>query len=148
MWLSYRMKGLDSLAGAARFLEEARAGRRVLAFDAPMGGGKTTLINALCTLWGVQERVTSPTFALLNEYTTAQGILVWHYDLYRVRTLEELLDLGIEEHLYSAEGLVLIEWPGLAGSLLLSDTMYIQIKVDANGARELRVLHALDEEVL
>ena len=103
------------MKGFARELLSAAGGRRIMTFTGEIGAGKTTLIQALCRLLGVSEPVTSPTFSLVNEYhrvdpeTGLEGS-VFHLDLYRLESIEEALDIGIEEYL-DGEAYCLIEWP-------------------------------------
>ena len=82
----------------------------IVLFYGSMGAGKTTLIRALCNAMHVTDPVTSPTFALINEYGTEYGRRIYHFDFYRIESLEEVFDLGYEEYFYSPD-LSLIEWP-------------------------------------
>mgnify|MGYP001606093903 CR=1 FL=1 len=101
------LKELDS--AAARFLDLAE-GHSVIAFSGELGAGKTTFIQAICRNLGVDVEVNSPTFSLVNEYFTPAGNSIFHFDLYRIETPEELFDMGYEEYFYSGS-LCLIEWP-------------------------------------
>lgn len=86
---------------------------KVILFDAPMGAGKTTFIKSICTALGVADAMSSPTYSIVNEYRTATGQRVFHFDLYRLKNTDELYDLGFEEYVASGQYL-LVEWPGLA----------------------------------
>ena len=102
-----------------------------------MGAGKTTFIKALCEELGVEDPVTSPTFALVNEYrsaTTAE--LIYHFDFYRIKKLEEVYDLGYEDYFYSG-ALCLIEWPELVENLLPGDAVRVRIDEEPDGSRVL-----------
>lgn len=101
---------LAELPKAAKQLLQATSGETVYAFRGEMGAGKTTLIKALCAELGVQDEVSSPTFSLVNEYTTHTGETVYHFDFYRIENLEEVYDIGYEEYLYSGHR-CFIEWP-------------------------------------
>lgn len=111
--------------------------RRVVAFYGAMGAGKTTFIRALCQELGVEETVTSPTFAIVNEYGITGGS-IFHFDFYRIRRLEEAYDMGFEDYLYSGH-LCLIEWPELIEELLPPDVVNVHITVNADGSRTLAV---------
>jgi tRNA threonylcarbamoyladenosine biosynthesis protein TsaE len=100
-------------AVAARLLAVA-AGRKLWFFTGRIGAGKTTLIQHLCRALGIQEEVTSPTYALVNTY--AGEVVVYHLDLYRLESVEEALDMGVEEYLYSGQ-YCLVEWPEILGEL-------------------------------
>ena len=91
-------------------------GRSIVAFYGQMGAGKTTLIREIVALLGSDDVVTSPTFALVNQYSTANGDAVYHFDFYRINKLEEAFDLGYEEYFYSGD-LCLIEWSEKIGEL-------------------------------
>lgn len=112
--------------------------RRVFAFDAPMGAGKTTFIKQLCEELGTEDVVNSPTFAIVNVYDTSNDGEVYHFDCYRLKDIREAQDFGAEEYLYSGN-LCLIEWPDIIAPLLPEDTVYIKIKVLENGDRQLLV---------
>ena len=92
------------------------------------GAGKTTLISAIMENLGSTDTVTSPTFALVNQYGTANGNTVYHFDFYRINRIEEVFDMGYEEYFYSGD-LCLIEWPELIEDLLPEDAMVVRIEV-------------------
>ena len=122
----------DSLPEAARQFIDAMGSARVFAFYGAMGAGKTTFIKALCEALGVTDQVTSPTFAIVNEYQGRET--VYHFDFYRIKRLEEAYDLGFEEYCYSGR-LCLIEWPELIEELLPDDTVRVTIDVLPDGSR-------------
>lgn len=126
---------LEQLPEAAgQFLEEIGQ-NRLIAFYAPMGAGKTTFTTAICHQLGVREdAVSSPTFAILNEYRTAKGEPVFHFDFYRINRLAEALDLGLYDYLDSG-ALCLMEWPENIEELLPEETLKVHIGVQPNGAR-------------
>ncbi len=112
--------------------------RRVFAFDAPMGAGKTTFIKQLCNELGTSDVVNSPTFAIVNVYDTPHDGEIYHFDCYRLKDIREAQDFGAEEYLYSGN-ICLIEWPDLIAPLLPEDTLYIHIRVSDNGDRILTI---------
>ena len=107
----------------------------VFAFNGQMGAGKTTFIKALCEALGVSEPVTSPTFAIVNEYRSDEtGELIYHFDFYRIKKLEEAYDMGCEDYFYSG-AVCLIEWPELVEDLLPGNTVWVDIKVNEDETR-------------
>ena len=126
------LQGLD--AAARRFLKEI-GDRRLIAFYAPMGAGKTTFTTAVCKALGVKEdAVGSPTFAIVNEYLAASGQLVYHFDFYRIERAVEALDIGLYEYLDSGS-LCLMEWPENIEELLPEETLKVSISVNPDGSR-------------
>jgi len=108
---------------------------RVVAFFAPMGAGKTTFTAALCRVLGVQsDAVSSPTFAIVNEYRDAQGDSVFHFDFYRINKISEALDIGFYDYIDSG-ALCLIEWPENIEDLLPDDSLRVGISVEPDGSR-------------
>lgn len=127
---------LDALPKAAADFAAAMGSHRVFAFEGEMGAGKTTFIKALCQRLGVAEVVTSPTFAIVNEYTSSVlPCPIFHFDCYRLRSLAEAYDIGCEDYFYT--GLCLIEWPEVVASILPEDTVYVRLCVDERGCRTL-----------
>lgn len=118
---------------ARQFLNEI-GDNRVLAFYGKMGAGKTTFIKALCETLGVEDVITSPTFAIVNEYTDGNGNAVYHFDFYRIKKIEEVYDMGFEDYIYSGN-LCLMEWPELIEELLPDDALRITIQEDDEGKR-------------
>jgi tRNA threonylcarbamoyladenosine biosynthesis protein TsaE len=129
---------LDDLdRAAARFLE-ITADHKKFAFHGAMGSGKTTLIKTVCKLLGATDSVTSPTFYLVNEYLTTSGDTLFHFDLYRINTMEELFDLGYEEYFFG-DSYIFIEWAEKAESLL--PDVFVQVYLDETGpgSRQVRI---------
>lgn len=118
---------------ARRFLSEM-GNNKIFAFYGEMGTGKTTFIKAVCEEMGVCEIVTSPTFAIINEYHTDKGEVVYHFDFYRINKLEEVFDFGCEDYFYSGN-VCFIEWPELVEPLLPPDAVKISITETENGGR-------------
>ena len=129
------IKDLDHIDEAAREFMGLMGDDTVFAFYGKMGAGKTTFVKALCKQLGVEDEVNSPTFAIINEYrsqTTAE--LIYHFDFYRIKKLEEVYDLGYEDYFYSG-ALCFIEWPELVEELLPDDTIKVNIEVLENESR-------------
>lgn len=124
---------LDKIADAAQEFVAQMGNRRVFAFHGGMGAGKTTFIKAICQHLGVKDAVTSPTFAIVNEYGSDIGS-IYHFDFYRIKNLGEVMDLGFEDYAYSGN-LCLMEWPELIEELLPEDTTNVHIAETENGMR-------------
>ena len=123
---------LDELDRVAKTVIDSLDGRTVVAFDAPMGAGKTTLIGRIARYLGSEDDTTSPTFAIVNQYEGDRTI--YHFDMYRIDRIEEALDFGTEEYLSSGE-LCLVEWPEKIEALLPDDTMVVKIEILSESAR-------------
>ncbi len=119
---------IGDLTDVAEMILESLDGRNVVVFRGEMGAGKTTLISALCEVLGVEDDVTSPTFALVNNYLTAAGDDLYHFDLYRIDRIEEAYDMGYEEYFYGS-GLCLVEWPEKVEELIPDDAMTVRLEV-------------------
>ena len=127
------ISSLDELDKVAEAVVEALDGRTVVAFDAPMGAGKTTLISRIAAYLGAQDDVTSPTFAIVNQYEGSERT-IYHFDMYRIECIEEALDFGCEEYFASGE-LCLVEWPEKIEALLPDDTMVVRIEILSDSER-------------
>ncbi len=128
---------LNEIHEAARqFINEALPEHNVIAFYGKMGAGKTTFIKALCEELGVEDVITSPTFAIVNEYEAPERI-IYHFDFYRIKRLEEVYDMGYEDYFYSG-ALCFIEWPELIEDLLPEDAVKVTIEETSNGERIVR----------
>ena len=135
--MEIRIQNLDTIREAAREFIQQMGESRVFAFYGKMGSGKTTFIKAVCEELGVKDVITSPTFAIVNEYAAPQASL-YHFDFYRIKKLEEVYDMGYEEYFYSGN-YCFIEWPELIESLLPDDAVRVTITEEADGSRSLRV---------
>lgn len=118
---------------AARFIQ-AHPADRIFAFYGEMGAGKTTFIKALCEEMQVLDYVTSPTFALINEYRTGNNQAIFHFDFYRIKNISEAFDFGYEDYFYSGD-YCFIEWPELIEPLLPSIAVKVTIREIENGRR-------------
>lgn len=134
------IKSLDEIDEAARRFVEQMGDETVYAFYGPMGAGKTTFINALCRALGVMDDPTgSPTFSIINEYrsdTTAE--LIYHFDLYRIESLEEAFDIGVEDY-FDSGALCLLEWPERISDILPDDTVRVDIEPLDDDSRRLTI---------
>ena len=128
------ISSLDAINEAAKQFVAAMGSNRVFAFYGKMGAGKTTFIKALCTELGVDDVITSPTFAIVNEYTAGDGSPIYHFDFYRIKKLDEVYDMGYEDYFYNG-GLCLIEWPELIETLLSEDAVEVHIAEQPDGTR-------------
>lgn len=128
---------IDSLVGlpdvAERVIEQLN-GRSVVVFRGEMGAGKTTLIRAIMAQLGSEDTISSPTFAIVNHYSTAEGEPVYHFDFYRINRIEEAYDFGYEEYFYSGD-LCLVEWPEKIEGLLPDDVMTVRITAPSEDER-------------
>lgn len=130
---------LDMVRESARQFVAAMGERTVFAFYGKMGAGKTTFIKAICKELGVADVINSPTFAIVNEYcseTTAE--LIYHFDFYRIKKLEEVYDMGYEDYLYSGAR-CFIEWPELIDDLLPGDAVRVEITEEPDGSRSVQM---------
>lgn len=131
---------LEEWEAAARKLLDFAGGRRVFAFYGEIGAGKTTFIQAICKCLGVEDDVSSPTFALVNEYwSNTVSEPVYHIDLYRLHHLQEALEIGIEEYI-DGNTYCFVEWPELIDALLPDEVVKVKISTLANSHRKLLFL--------
>lgn len=129
------IKDLDHIHEAAREFISKMGEGSVFAFYGSMGAGKTTFVKAICEELGVEDVITSPTFAIVNEYRSdSTGELIYHFDFYRIKKLEEVYDMGYEDYFYSG-ALCFIEWPELIEELLPEDAVRVTIKETEDGCR-------------
>jgi len=127
---------IEDISQVACEFMDAIKDKKLFAFYGSMGVGKTTFIKEICHQLGVIEVVTSPTFALINEYHTKDHQLVYHFDLYRINKIEELFDFGYEDYLYSSN-YCFIEWPEKAEELLPTNILKIKIIEMPGGSRKI-----------
>lgn len=133
--MNWTLPSLAELQQVAGEFLQALGNRRVVAFQGKMGAGKTTFIKALCEQLGVCDMVNSPTFSIVNEYTDAEGqTLAYHFDLYRLKSVAEALDMGAEDYFYSGH-YCFIEWPDVADALLPDNCAEASIEEADNGTR-------------
>ena len=138
--ISIVIKDIDHIREAAREFIEHIGERRVFAFYGKMGAGKTTFVKAICEELGVDDVITSPTFAIINEYSLTSHLLpltsdcIYHFDFYRIKKLEEVYDMGYEDYFYSG-ALCFIEWPELIEEILPDDAVRVSIAEQDDGSR-------------
>ena len=155
--ISIVIKDIDHIREAAREFIEHIGDHRVFAFYGKMGAGKTTFVKAICEELGVDDVITSPTFAIINEYTATpptaaanssfslrecgvanftlhSSLQIYHFDFYRIKKLEEVYDMGYEDYFYSG-ALCFIEWPELIEDILPDDAVRVSIAEQEDGSR-------------
>ena len=129
------IEDLSKIHEAAREFVANMGESTVFAFYGNMGAGKTTFVKAVCEELGVDDVITSPTFSIVNEYRSEQtGELIYHFDFYRVKKIEEVYDMGFEDYFYSG-ALCFIEWPELCEEVLPDDTVKVSINEEPDGSR-------------
>ena len=136
--MEIRINSLADINEAAKTFVENMGDGKVFAFYGKMGAGKTTFVKAVCEELGVDDVITSPTFAIVNEYQSATtGDSIFHFDFYRIKKLEEVYDMGYEDYFYGG-GICLIEWPELIEDLLPEDAVHVDIKENEDGTRSVK----------
>lgn len=137
--MEIKITSLETIREAARQFIEVMADNTVFAFYGKMGAGKTTFVKAVCEELGVTDVINSPTFAIVNEYRADEsGELVYHFDFYRIKRLEEVYDMGYEDYFYSG-ALCFIEWPELVEEVLPEDAVRVSIEELADGTRVVKL---------
>lgn len=132
--MHYTIKSIKTIKIAARQFIQQIGANTVFAFNGTMGAGKTTFIKSICQELGVTDTVNSPTFSIVNEYKTNDGKIIYHFDCYRINNLDQALEIGIEEYLYSGN-LCFIEWAENIAALLPDSVVNFDIKELENGER-------------
>ena len=136
--MTVKIQNIETIREAAREFINNMGEARVFAFYGKMGAGKTTFVKAICEELGVEDVITSPTFAIINEYTITQhpspNTRVYHFDFYRIKKLEEVYDMGYEDYFYSG-ALCFIEWPELIEEILPDDAVRVSITEQEDGSR-------------
>ena len=142
MATTIHVKSLEEISGAAeefiKYVSSSPLQSNVFAFFGQMGAGKTTFIKALCNALGVEDDVNSPTFTIVNEYRSAKGFPVYHFDFYRINSLREAYDIGIDEY-FGSDGISLIEWSEKIEELLPDECFRVYVQVDELGNRSIRI---------
>ena len=136
--MTLKIESLETIRATARQFVNLIGDSTVFAFNGKMGAGKTTFIKAICEVMGVKETVNSPTFSIVNEYEAADGRIIYHFDCYRITNIQEALDLGAEEYLYSGN-LCFIEWSENIAPLLPDSIVNVDILEDENGIRDVMI---------
>ena len=140
--MKIQITDIEHIGEAARQFVSQIGDHRVFAFYGSMGAGKTTFIKAVCEALGVEDVITSPTFAIVNEYSLPSGGrwegALYHFDFYRIKKLEEVYDMGYEDYFYSGS-FCFIEWPELIEELLPDDAVKVNIAEQEDGSRYLEL---------
>ena len=134
--LSFASVTVDVLSEVAHDIVSHLSESKIILFYGEMGAGKTTLIKEICKQMGVVDTMSSPTFSVVNEYRTSDNKIIYHFDLYRIKNMEECLDLGMEEYLYSGN-YCFIEWPDVALPLLPEKYYSLHIKTSSDNMRSI-----------
>ena len=137
--MEIKINSLDNIREAAKQFIAAMEDNTVFAFYGKMGAGKTTFIKAICEELGVTDVINSPTFAIVNEYRSDEtGELIYHFDFYRIKKLDEVYAMGYEDYFYSG-ALCFIEWPELVEEVLPGDAVKVTIEEVEDGTRSVRL---------
>lgn len=128
------IESLDKIHEAAKEFIANMGNNTIFAFYGKMGAGKTTFIKALCEEFGVDDVITSPTFAIVNEYTDKNDDPIYHFDFYRIKKIDEVYDMGFDDYVYSGH-LCFMEWPELVEDILPEETVKVTITANENGSR-------------
>ena len=137
--MELRIDSIETIREAAKQFVAALEESTVFAFYGKMGAGKTTFIKAVCEELGVEDVITSPTFAIVNEYRSeTSGELIYHFDFYRIKKIEEVYDMGYEDYFYSG-ALCFIEWPEKIEEPLPGDVVHVTITEEADGSRTVTI---------
>ncbi|WP_277069268.1 tRNA (adenosine(37)-N6)-threonylcarbamoyltransferase complex ATPase subunit type 1 TsaE [Prevotella corporis] len=132
--MEIKIKNLETIHESAKEFIKNIGDKKVFAFYGKMGAGKTTFTKAICEVLGVKDVITSPTFAIVNEYTDGNGNPIYHFDFYRIKKLEEVYDMGYEDYFYSGN-LCLLEWPELIEEILPENAIKVKIEEQQDGSR-------------
>lgn len=136
--ITFEINNIEELSKVSDSLISLRDKSNIIAFYGNMGAGKTTLIKNLCQKLGVHDEVNSPTFALVNEYQTENLDSVFHFDFYRIKSLEEVFDIGYEDYFYGGN-LCLLEWPELIDPLMPEHFIKVEITLgDTDTSRKIK----------
>lgn len=132
--MEFTIKSLKQLPEAAKWFVENMGNDTLFSFEGVMGAGKTTFIKAICEELGVRDVVNSPTFAIINEYTSGEGHPIYHFDFYRIKSPQEAIDFGLNDYLYS-KNLCFMEWAQEVEALLPDHYVKVLIVENVRGER-------------
>lgn len=134
--MEIKINNINEISMAAKQFVDAMGNNSVFAFYGKMGAGKTTFIKAVCEQLGVTDVINSPTFAIVNEYLDGRGEPIYHFDFYRIKRHQEVLDIGYEDYIYSGN-ICFMEWPELIEELLPEDAVKVTIEEEPDGSRRI-----------
>ena len=143
--ITFEINNIEELSKVSDLLLDWREKSNIIAFYGTMGAGKTTLVKNLCQKLGVSDEVNSPTFALVNEYQTETFDSIFHFDFYRIKSLEEVFDIGYEDYFYG-EGVCLVEWAELVKDLIPQDAIWITVEKDYSKDDDYRCITIRQED--
>ena len=132
------IKSINEISETAKQFILEIGKNKIFAFNGNMGVGKTTFIKAICEELGVEENVNSPTFSIINEYQTKGGKIIYHFDCYRINKIEEAVEIGLEEYIYSGN-LCFLEWSENIASLLPDSIVNVYLVENENGERLINI---------
>lgn len=135
------INGIEDYPQAARELVKLLDRGRIFAFYGKMGSGKTTFIKSICEELGVEDSINSPTFAIVNEYEDRNQNTIYHFDFYRIKSIEEVYNMGYEEYFYG-DAICFMEWPELIEELLPEETVKVFVREMDGGARSVKIMLA------
>ncbi len=135
------INGIEDYPQAAREFVRLLDRGRIFAFYGKMGSGKTTFIKSICEELGVEDSINSPTFAIVNEYEDRNQNTIYHFDFYRIKSIEEVYNMGYEEYLYG-DAICFMEWPELIEELLPEETVKVFVEETEGGARSVKIMLA------
>jgi tRNA threonylcarbamoyladenosine biosynthesis protein TsaE len=133
--MNISIESLETISRSANEFVQNIGSSTVFAFNGKMGAGKTTFIKAICEMLGVEGNVNSPTFSIVNEYIASENKVIYHFDFYRIENIQEAIDLGVEDYLYSGS-LCFIEWAENIEPLLPDSLVIVEIIELENGKRQ------------
>lgn len=136
------IKSLEEINTAAHefieYVSESPLQSNIFAFFGQMGAGKTTFIKAVCGILGATDDVNSPTFTIVNEYKSAKGFPIYHFDFYRINKVSEAYDIGLDEY-FGGDGICLIEWPEKIKEALPDECFQVFVYVNEDGVRTIEI---------
>ena len=135
-----KIENIQKIDSTAKSFVKKMGNQKIFAFNGKMGAGKTTFINAICKTMGVTQLVNSPTFSIINEYETADGKIIYHFDCYRINKIQEAYDIGTEEYLYSGN-YCFIEWSENIAPILPDSLVNVNITEMEDGSRFIEILY-------
>jgi tRNA threonylcarbamoyladenosine biosynthesis protein TsaE len=131
------INNLSELPAAAKQLLALCPDKKIFAFYGSMGAGKTTFIKTICETLGISDSISSPTFSIVNEYRSAKGEKIFHFDFYRIKSINEAYDMGYEDYFFS-DAFCFIEWPEKIAELLPEN--HVKVVIEQNGEQRIIIV--------